>query len=85
MACATHRNSKARDFYFCARGRQITQTREDKSTDRVDSLRVDLKTEIFAYIVKARIAANKKSSVPEWLDIKSDIVAVAPHREEFLP
>src|SRR6266496_6384765 len=80
----THRNGESWNLEFRPRSRQITQPCEYKSTDGVNSFRLNLETEMFAYIVEPRVSAHEKFPVFERLDVKIDISARKRITHDFL-
>src|SRR5438477_11366974 len=70
---STHGDDKTRNLQFCPGGWQITQLREDKSANGVDSFRCNLKPQMFAYIIKPRVSAHEKFPILKRLNVKIDI------------
>src|SRR5438552_9616957 len=68
-----HRDGESWNLEFRPRSRQITQPCEYKSADGVNSFRLNLETEMFAYIVEPRVSALENFPVFERLDVKIDI------------
>src|SRR4029079_10356333 len=79
-----HSDRKAGDLEFRPGGRHITQTRENKSADGVDSFGVYLKAKMFSQIVETRVPAHEKFAVAKRLDVKLRTVSWHVAAQNFL-
>src|SRR4029453_13772727 len=81
---AAHRNREMWHFDLCPRRRKVAEPVKNESTNCVDSFRLNLETEMFTQIVKARISADKKFSVLERLNVRVGISTRNCVAEDFL-
>src|SRR5438874_12223403 len=65
----THGDDEARNLQFCSGGWQITQARENKSANGIDSFLCNLKLQMFPYVIKPRVSAHEKFPILKRLDV----------------
>src|SRR5947208_16506641 len=69
----THGDGEPRNLEFRPRSRQLTQPCEYKSTDGVNSFRVNLETQMFAEIVEPRVCGPEQFSMLGGLCVRIDV------------
>src|SRR6266478_9275144 len=80
----THRDDESRNLELCPRGWRITQPCEYKPAYGVNSVRLNLETEMFAQIVEPCVSAYEKFPVFDRLDVKIDISPRKRITQDFL-